>query len=53
MRGEEIMSGAQRLHDAARLEESARGRGIKISEIQVDHVSLWCALMFDRTTLMP
>ena len=33
--GEEIMSGAQRVHDAQKLEASAVERGIKLSEIQV------------------
>ncbi|KAF2076245.1 hypothetical protein CYY_002423 [Polysphondylium violaceum] len=34
MRGEEICSGAQRVHDATLLEEKAKGHGLNIADIQ-------------------
>ena len=38
MRGEEIISGAQRLHDAALLEERIRGKGVEVKSVQ-DYVN--------------
>lgn len=34
IRGEEIVSGSQRIHDAGMLEESAKSRGVTLSQIQ-------------------
>jgi aspartyl/asparaginyl-tRNA synthetase len=58
MRGEEIMSGAQRIHDAALLEERAIARGVKPAGIKVCCVAmhLLCSCLrpfVRRTTLMP